>query len=44
MQSLQDGYRGLAFLVNLNADRILFPLAIGAALTAGAYFCTWAPF
>jgi len=37
MQRIKYGYRGFSLLVGLNADRLIFLSAIGAALTAGAF-------
>lgn len=36
MQHIQSGYKGLSLLVRMNWDRLLWPVAVGAALcTAG---------
>lgn len=37
MQVLEKSYRGLGLVIELNVDRIVFLLAIGCALLAGAY-------
>ena len=37
MQTLQNGIKGLELLVEVNLDRFLIPLALGAALFLGAY-------
>ena len=37
MQTLQKGYKGLGLLMEVNLDRVIFPLALGAALFLGAY-------
>lgn len=37
MQHIQDGYRGLHFLVQLNLDRLLWPCAILAGLGIGQF-------
>ncbi|MDQ7071046.1 MAG: hypothetical protein Q9M48_09975 [Rhodobacterales bacterium] len=37
MQNIQNGYRGLSLLFDLNWDRIMYLFAIAVALTAGAY-------
>ena len=37
MQTIQGSYRGLSLLLDLNWDRAFFVLAIGAALSAGAF-------
>ena len=37
MQTLQNGYKGLGLLVEVNLDRFLIPVALGAALFLGAY-------
>jgi hypothetical protein len=36
MHFVTDGYKGLQFLVRLNWDRLLWPVAIVAALCFGA--------
>lgn len=36
MQTIQQGYRGIALLVNINWDRLLFVGAIAAGLFAAA--------
>jgi len=38
MQNIQNGYRGLSLLFDLNWDRIMYLFTITAALLAGAYF------
>jgi hypothetical protein len=37
MQTIENGYRGLTLLVDLNWDRLLYLATIAAALGAGAY-------
>lgn len=37
MQTLQQSYRGLSLVMQLNWDRILYLLTIAFALMAGAY-------
>ncbi len=37
MQHIESGYRGLSVLMNINADRLLFPAYILAALAVGAF-------
>jgi len=37
MQAIQNSYRGLSLLVDVNWDRILYPATIAAALFAGAF-------
>ena len=37
MQTLQDGYRGLNLILNLNWDRVLYVFTIAVALFAGAF-------
>ena len=37
MQAVQDGYRGLSLLMDLNWDRILYVSTIVLALGAGAW-------
>lgn len=37
MQTLQNGYRGLGLILELNWDRILVLLAIATALGVNAY-------
>ncbi len=37
METIQNGYRGLSLLVNLNWDRLFYFATIFAALMAGAY-------
>jgi len=37
MQTLNQGYKGLSFLVSLNADRLMMIGALVAALYAGSY-------
>jgi len=37
MHVLQQSYRGLSLMVEINADRILYLLTIAFALMAGAY-------
>ncbi len=38
MQAIQNSYRGLSLLVDVNWDRILYPATIATALFAGAFF------
>jgi hypothetical protein len=38
MHYIQDGIRSLRFLVLLNLDRLIWPLAIVAGLSVGNYF------
>ncbi len=38
MQAIQNSYRGLSLLVDVNWDRILYPATIAAALFASAFF------
>ncbi len=40
MQAIESGYRGLAMLVDLNWDRLLYVATIFAALGAGALIGT----
>ena len=40
MQHIEQSYRGLRLLVNLNWDRVLWPAAIAAALVVGNYAAT----
>ncbi len=40
MQTLNQGYRGLSFLIGLNWDRILYGCTIVAALWFGAFVGT----
>ncbi|EIE52575.1 hypothetical protein [Salipiger aestuarii] len=37
MQTIQNGYRGLHLLFDINMDRVLFLAAIPAALYIGAF-------
>ncbi|TCO69775.1 hypothetical protein [Rhodovulum euryhalinum] len=37
IETLRNGYRGLALLMELNWDRMLFPFAIALALTLGTW-------
>ncbi len=37
MQAIQNSYRGLSLLVDINWDRILYPATIAFALSAGAF-------
>lgn len=41
MQHIQQGYRGLSLLMNLNWDRLLYIGTIAFALGAGAYLGTF---
>ena len=38
MQTMQNTYRGLTLLVDINWDRLLYLATIAAALLAGAFF------
>lgn len=40
MQTMQNGYRGLSLLVDLNWDRALYVGTISAALMSGAWLVT----
>lgn len=37
MQLVQNGFRGLALLVEVSADKLFFISALGVALMLGAY-------
>ncbi len=37
MQRIEDGYRGMRLLMNLNWDRLLWPTAITIGLMIGSY-------
>ncbi len=37
MNHIQDGYRGVSLLMNLNADRLYFLAVLIGALAAGAW-------
>jgi hypothetical protein len=37
MQTLQNGYRAMGVLWDVNWERMIFPLAIMASLSLGAY-------
>ncbi|WP_165798949.1 hypothetical protein [Shimia abyssi] len=37
MHTIEDGYRALGLLIDINWDRILFPAAILGGLMLGAY-------
>ena len=37
MHTIQDGYRALGLLIDINWERLLFPSAILVGLTLGAY-------
>ncbi|WP_269800939.1 hypothetical protein [Albibacillus kandeliae] len=37
MHTLQESYRGLSLIMSLNWDRLLFLVAIAAALMTGAF-------
>jgi len=39
-QTVRFGHGGLALLVDLNLDRFLAPIALGAALALGGYLAT----
>lgn len=41
MQTLQQSYRGLSLVMELNWDRLLFLATIGFALAAGAWIGTF---
>ncbi len=38
MQTIQNSYRGLSLLVDINWDRLLYITMIATALFAGAFF------
>jgi len=38
MQTIQNSYRGLSLLVDVNWDRLLFPATIVTALFAASFF------
>ncbi len=40
MEHIQQGYRGLSLLMNLNWDRLLYICTIAFALGAGAFLGT----
>lgn len=40
MQTIEKSYRGLAFLVELNLDRLFTTLALGGALFLASYIST----
>lgn len=37
MNTFRDGYHGLSLVISLNWDRIIFPVAVAAALSMGAW-------
>ncbi|MGX9350250.1 hypothetical protein ACS3QZ_03525 [Shimia sp. W99] len=37
MHTIEDGYRALGLLIDINWDRLLFPAAILGGLMLGAY-------
>lgn len=37
MQTLQNGYRGISLLIDLNRDVLISGFALGMALTIGAW-------
>ncbi|MEP2530582.1 hypothetical protein [Shimia sp.] len=37
MHTIEDGYRALGLLIDVNWDRFMFPLAIMGGLMFGAY-------
>lgn len=37
MQTISQGYKGLSFLVKLNADRLMMMVTLVAALYVGSY-------
>lgn len=41
MQAMQNGYRGLSLLMDLNWDRVLYIGTIVLALGAGAWLATF---
>ncbi len=41
MHVLQNSYRGLSLMVEINADRILFLATLAGGLLAGAYLGTF---
>lgn len=40
MQAMQNGYRGLSLLMDLNWDRVLFIGTLSVALGAGAWLAS----
>jgi hypothetical protein len=42
MQAVQNGYRGLSLLMDLNWDRVLYIGTIALALGAGAWLAAYA--
>lgn len=38
MQTIAQGYKGLSFLVKLNADRLMMMVTLVVALYVGSYF------
>ncbi len=40
MQAMQNGYRGLSMLMDLNWDRVLYITTISLALGAGAWIAS----
>jgi len=40
MHTIEDGYRALGLLIDINWERLLFPTAIIAGLSLGAYIGT----
>ena len=40
MHTIEDGYRALGLLIDVNWERLLFPTAIIAGLSLGAYIGT----
>lgn len=40
MQAMQNGYRGLSLLMDLNWDRVLFIGTLSIALCAGAWLAS----
>lgn len=42
MQTIHNSYRGLALLVDVNWDRLLYLTTIAIALLAGAFFSSLA--
>ncbi len=37
MHTIQSSYRGIALLLDVNWDRLLYPATIAVALSVGAY-------
>ncbi|CUH53086.1 hypothetical protein [Shimia marina] len=41
MHTIEDGYRALGLLIDLNWERLFFPSAIVVGLMLGAYISSW---